>query len=121
MWTIGYGITHYEDGRKVKKGDTITEKRANDLLKFHVNKVVCAVDGACSKVHLKQQQFDALVSFTYNVGENNFKSSTLLKKVNANPNDPAIRVEFMKWVYSGHKFSEGLKNRRKKEVNLYFS
>ena len=47
---------------------------------------------------VNQVQFEALVSFTYNVGTAAFHSSTLLKKVQANPNDPTIRDEFMKWV-----------------------
>jgi hypothetical protein len=47
---------------------------------------------------VNQVQFEALVSFTYNVGTSAFHTSTLLKKVKANPNDPTIRDEFMKWV-----------------------
>ena len=47
---------------------------------------------------INQEQYEALVSFTYNVGTGAFASSTLLQKVKANPNDPTIRDEFMRWV-----------------------
>lgn len=100
VWTIGYGNTRYEDGTPVKKGDTITQARADDLFEYFVDlDFAPAVDSLVGNgVTLKQQQFDALVSFTYNVGTGNFGSSTLLKKVKVNPNDPTIRDEFMKWV-----------------------
>lgn len=72
-------------------------------------------------VTLRQQQFDALVSFTYNVGVGAFGSSTLLKKVQAWPDDPTIRDEFMRWVYVNGVVSQGLVNRRQKEADFYFS
>ena len=68
-----------------------------------------------------QNQFDALVSFAYNLGNGALKGSTLLKKVNANPNDIAIKKEFLKWVNAGGKRLQGLVNRRTEEANLYFS
>ena len=64
--------------------------------------------------------FSAIVSFAMNVGLVNLKSSTLLKKVNAKPDDPSISDEFMKWVKVGGKVSQGLINRRKEESKLYF-
>ena len=72
-------------------------------------------------VTLKQQQFDALVSFTYNVGTGAFSTSTLLAKVRVNPNDPTIRDEFMRWVYVNGVVSQGLVNRRQAEADYYFS
>ena len=71
-----------------------------------------------SKVN--QCQFDALVSFTYNVGIANLKKSTLLRKVNMNPNDETIRDEFMKWTKAGGKVYNGLVKRRKDEADYYF-
>ena len=56
----------------------------------------------------------------YNIGIGNFDLSTLKKKVIANPNDPAIRDEFMKWVSSKGKQLPGLVKRREAEANLYF-
>jgi lysozyme len=78
------------------------------------------VDSYCVDT-INQNQFDALVSFCYNVGPGNLKSSTLLKKVNANPNDPTIRTEFLKWNKGGGKVLAGLTRRRTAEANLYFS
>ena len=69
---------------------------------------------------LTQNQFDALVSFCYNVGPANLKASTLLKKVNANPNDETIREELKKWNKGGGKVLKGLTRRREAEANLYF-
>jgi len=62
-----------------------------------------------------------LISFAYNLGEGALRSSTLLKKVNANPIDVSIRDEFMKWVHSNGEVVEGLVNRRRDEANLYFT
>lgn len=122
VWTIGYGTTYYENGSKVKKGDTITAARASDLLKYFVNKFATGVDSSIgSGPSLKQQQFDALVSFSYNLGLGNLKSSTLLSKVKANPNDSTIRAEFMKWNKAGGKVLAGLTRRRQAEADLYFS
>ena len=68
-----------------------------------------------------REKLIALVSFAYNLGQNALKNSTLLKKVNANPNDPAIRAEFNKWVNAGGKKLAGLVARRKAEADLYFT
>lgn len=70
---------------------------------------------------LRQCEFDALVSFSYNCGASALAASTLLKKVNANPSDQTIRAEFGKWVNAGGKPLDGLVKRRAAEANLYFS
>ncbi len=119
--TIGYGNTFYPDGRRVTMQDTpITKEEPMELLKIivaqfeaHVNKLVTT--------QLGQNQFDALVSFTYNLGPVNLGNSTLLKKVNAWPCDPSVRDEFMKWNKAGGKVLAGLTRRRKEEADLYFS
>lgn len=120
VWTIGRGITYYEDGTKVKSGDVITKEREEKLfqitLSFYVNNVNKVV-----KKNLNQNQFNALVSFCYNVGKDAFNGSTLLKRVNTNPADTDIRNQFMRWVYDNKKKVDGLVNRRKKEADLYFS
>ena len=91
--TIGYGSTMYSDGRKIKLGDTINEQKANDLLMWElINKSI-----ALYNLDLNQNQFDSCLSFIYNLGIGSFTKSTLRKKVVANPNDPSIRLEFMKW------------------------
>ena len=119
--TIGFGATFYPDGRKVKLSDeSISEVIAEVILKKHLEKFEQYVDSYCTD-KLNQNQFDALVSFCYNLGPANLKSSTLLKKVNANPNDPTIKDEFMKWVKAGGRTLRGLVTRRTEEASLYFS
>jgi len=118
--TIGYGTTRYPNGSKVKIGDEITKDDAFKLLKFDVGKFELAVD-AMTTDKVNQNQFDALVSFAYNLGSDALKKSTLLKVVNANPNDPRIKKEFQKWVYADGKKLGGLIKRRQDEANLYFS
>lgn len=118
--TIGYGSTFYENGQKVKIGDPeINEERATQLLKHMLEKFEQYVDSYC-RDDINQHQFDALVSFCYNVGPQNLKSSTLLKKVNLNPIDESIKVEFGKWTKGGGKTLPGLVKRRKSESDLYF-
>ena len=116
--TIGYGATFYPDGKKVTMTDTpITEEKATELLSSMLISFEKYVDSYCIDT-ITQNQFDALVSFAYNLGPANLKSSTLLKKLN--PNDGTIRDEFMKWVKAGGKTLKGLVRRREAEANLYF-
>lgn len=114
VWTIGYGHTS-----GVKKGDVCTVQQAIDWLRDDVRSTENAVNSHVLK--LNQNQFDALVSFTFNVGSGNLRKSTLLKKIKANPNDKTIVDEFGKWVYSGGVKTPGLISRRKKEADFYFS
>ena len=114
VWTIGYGHT-----AGVSEGDSIDGDTAEDYLREDLTSAEGAVEKYV-KVPLKQWQFDALVSFTFNLGAGNLYSSTLLKKVNRNPDDPAIRQEFEKWVYSGGRVLQGLVDRRKAEADMYF-
>jgi len=118
--TIGYGNTFYEDGSPVKPGDKITMERADKLFTLIVDAFATKVDRAV-KSDVNPNQFAALVSFAYNAGVGNLQSSTLLKKVNANPNDPTIKDEFMKWTRAGGKVLKGLVNRRTAESTLYFT
>ena len=119
--TIGYGATYYADGTKVKLGQTITRDQANQLLKDHLKEFEGSVIGLLNTTKVNQNQFDALVSFAFNLGPYNLKSSTLLKKVNKNPKDPTIRDEFMRWTKAGGKEVAGLVKRRKAEVALFLS
>lgn len=119
IWTIGYGNITYEDGSKVKKGDKITKERADKLFQFFADKFASNVDASITS-SVNQNQFNALVSLSYNIGIGAFRKSTLLKKVNSNPNDPTINNEFLKWKISGGKVIQGLLNRRIKESALYF-
>jgi len=118
--TIGYGNTFYPDGTKVTMQDQPLSKEVADLLlKVVVSKFEkCVNDNVIADV--SQEQFDALVSFSYNLGCGALKKSTLLKKVNANPCDPSILKEFLKWNKAGGKVLRGLTNRRIDEANYYF-
>jgi lysozyme len=119
--TLGFGNTYYPDGKKVKLTDAaITKEKAEELLKHLVVSYEKAVDSFC-RDDISQNQFDALVSFAYNVGVGNLQKSTLIKKVNANPQDPTIRAEFMKWNKAAGRVLTGLTRRRTAEANLYFS
>ena len=119
--TVGFGNTYYPDGTKVKLTDpAITAQKAEELLKFLVQSYEKGVDSFC-RDDISQQNFDALTSFAYNVGLGNLQKSTLIKKVNLNPNDPAIRLEFMKWNKGAGKVLAGLIRRRQAEADLYFS
>lgn len=118
--TIGFGATFYPDGTKVKLTDEpLSEVIAEVILKKQLEKFEQYVDSYCTD-KLNQNQFDALVSFCFNLGPANLKASTLLKKVNVNPNDSSIKDEFMKWVKAGGKTLTGLVRRREAEANLYF-
>lgn len=70
---------------------------------------------------LRQCQWDAIVSFVFNVGIGNFKASTLLAKIRINPDDNSIIDEFLRWVYANGKVMKGLQKRRLAEMKLYFS
>lgn len=111
-WTIGYGHTG-----GVKRGDVITEAYARELLKDDLRRFEKAVSRLV-KVQLNQGQFDALVSFAFNVGEGNLERSTLLRKVNAGDFEGAA-LEFRKWNRAAGKVMRGLVRRRAAEECLF--
>lgn len=114
VWTIGYGHTH-----AVKAGDIITGEQADSFLREDAQVAEITVDGAV-KVPLNQNQFDALVSFTFNLGVKNFVGSTLLEKLNEGDNQGAAD-EFLKWHNAGGKMLPGLLRRRAAERELFLS
>jgi len=119
--TIGYGNTYYPDGKRVTLLDKeITKEYAFEIFKEIADRFAKRVNSLVTK-EINQNKFNALVSFAYNVGTGNFASSTLLKKVNINPNDLSIRNEFMKWNKVNKIVINGLTNRRNEEANIYFS
>jgi lysozyme len=119
--TIGYGNTYYPDGKRVTLLDKdITKQQAFDMFKEIANRFAKRVDELVTS-NINQNQFNALVSFAYNVGTGNFSSSTLLKKINKNPNDLTLKAEFLRWNKAGGKVLNGLTNRRNEEADLYFS
>jgi lysozyme len=112
--TIGYGHTY-----NVKIGERITAEQAERFLIDDLAVVEREINRY--GFDLTQNQFDALVSFVYNIGAGNFRSSTLLKRLKANPNDPDIANQFKRWVYGGGKVLPGLVRRRNEEAKLYFT
>ena len=116
VWTIGYGTT-IVNGIKVKKGDTCTIEQAKSYMVQDLKKFESAVDTSV-KVTITQNQFDALVSLAYNIGTGAFKSSTLLKKLNAKDFKGAA-AQFDRWNRAGGKVMQGLVNRRAKERKLF--
>ena len=117
VWTIGYGTIKYPDGTKVKKGDTCTQGQAELWLKNDCQWVDACLDKYV-KVSINQNQFDALASFIYNVGETAFVKSTMLKALNA-ANFAGTASQFDRWVYDNGKAIKGLINRRAKEKSLF--
>ncbi|MDE6314031.1 MAG: lysozyme [Lachnospiraceae bacterium] len=115
--TIGYGHT----GKDITEGMVITEEQAENLLKDDLRSAEQAVSN-CVTVSINQNQFDALVSFTYNVGSGALRKSTLLKKLNAGDYKGAA-AEFLKWnkaTVNGKKQElKGLTKRREQEKALF--
>lgn len=112
--TIGYGHT-----RGVKLGQTITQEQADALLEEDIHEFELAIQRLVH-VNLTQNQFDALVSFTFNLGIGSLKQSTLLKKLNAGDIVGAAN-EFNRWVYAGGKKLTGLVKRRSAERLLFIT
>ena len=117
-WTVGWGLTFYPDGTKVKEGDVITQQQAEEYFNAVVDDFAKQVD-VLVKSNVTANNFSAIVSFAYNVGIGNLKNSTLLKKVNANPKDATIPAEFRKWVRANGEVLKGLVRRRDAEAKLY--
>ncbi len=123
IFTIGYGTIKYPSdymgGKMVALSDpAITAERAIAFLMTEVNRVATAID-LLLRDDLTANQFGALISFSYNLGDAALKGSTLRKKVNVNPHDPSIKDEFLKWVHSDGKVWPGLIRRRLAESELY--
>lgn len=114
VWTIGYGHTS-----GIVSGMSITKEQAEKFLRQDIAAAENIVNAEC--LNLRQCQFDALVSFVFNVGGGNFRKSTLLKKIKANPDDNSIMDEFLRWVYARGVVLPGLQKRRLAEMRLYFS
>ena len=112
--TIGFGHT-----LNVKSTDVITLDEAESFLRQDGEFAEKEVNK--HNLNINQKQFDAIVSFVFNLGVGNFARSTLLRKIKSNPNDPTIRKEFERWIYAGGKILNGLVRRRKEEADLYFT
>jgi lysozyme len=118
LLTTGYGTVIDTAEEQYLKTKVLTEPEASELLGkelTHYESQVYKMTG-----NIDQCKFDALVSFAFNCGNQALRTSTLLKKVKINPNDPTIANEFNKWVNGGGKKLPGLVRRRASESHLYF-
>jgi lysozyme len=113
VWTIGYGHT-----RTTQRGQTINENQAIELLMSDLQFTEISVKKQA--LFINQNQFDALVSFSFNVGSGAFTRSTLLKKIKSGADEVEIRHQFNRWNKSGGVILNGLVSRRKAEGDLYF-
>jgi lysozyme len=112
VWTIGYGHT-----KGVKPNVVIDQMRAEDLL----IEDIAPIERMLNKlgINFRQECFDALVSWNFNLGEGAFRNSTLLKKIVADAPDEEITDQIVKWVNAGGKPLVGLKRRRVAEANMF--
>ena len=112
VWTNGWGNTHH-----VIPGVAITQQKADDDLLANLQDAIDCVNDSVT-IDLTQHQFDALVDFTFNAGVTAFKTSTLLKKLNAGDIDGA-HDEMMRWTKVKGVTCAGLIHRREGEQNLF--
>lgn len=119
VWTIGYGWTQPVDGKPIRAGMTINQETAERLLKTGLVSYEADVSKML-KVGVSQCQFDALVSFCYNLGAKSLSSSTLMRKLNAGDVNGAAD-EFLRWNKAGGNVLAGLTRRREAERSLFLS
>ena len=112
VWTIGYGHT-----KVVKDGDSITKEDAESMLVHELQEYCNAVDESV-EVPIKQYMFDALVSWTYNLGPNNLKSSTMLGVLNQGKYDE-VPAQMKRWNKASGKVKKGLIRRRNAEALMF--
>ena len=116
-WTIGYGHVIVDSERLTLWNAELTDEQATKLLIKDLDRFESAVRDMVA-VPLTQGQFDALVSFAFNLGEAKLRSSTLLKLLNAGDYDGA-RKQINRWVYSNGKKLDGLIRRRARETEMF--
>lgn len=113
-WTIGWGAT----GCDIKRGVTWTQEQCDARLEFDIAKFADGVSKLIGDAPTKQREFDALVSFAFNVGLANLKSSTLLRLHKAGDKAGAAG-QFVRWNKAAGKVMRGLTRRREAEAKLY--
>ena len=110
--TIGYGHT-----KGVKAGQAITQAQAEQFLKDDIRPLETLLNDM--RLNFKQNQFDALISWIFNLGAANFKSSTMYKKIIAHADDLDITDQMVKWYNAAGRPLLGLKKRRVEEANMF--
>lgn len=112
VWTIGYGHTN-----GVRSGMSITQQQAEQYLVDDIRPIERLLNGM--SINFRQRQFDALVSWIFNLGEGNFNKSTMKKWITGNFTDEDITDQMVKWVNAGGIPLLGLKRRRVDEANMF--
>jgi lysozyme len=112
VWTIGYGHT-----KGVNQGQVIDQMRADDMLIEDIAPIERLLNSI--GINFRQEQFDALVSWIFNLGQDSFKNSTILKRIMDNADDTEIADQIIRWVYASGKILTGLKKRRIAEANMF--
>jgi lysozyme len=121
QWSVGYGSGfNYDTMTKVTKDTVVDQETAKRWLLAEASRNMDTIN-TYVKVPLNNNQRVALLGFVYNVGDGAFKSSTLLKKINSKAPKQEIINAWSAWKYAGGQVSQGLINRRAKEINLFFS
>ncbi len=114
VWTIGYGMTFFPNGARVKQGDKITQKQADDMFAAVLeNDFEKPLEKLLAGINLNQDQYDALVSFVFNVGVAAFSNSTMLRLLKAGKFRDANK-QFSRWV-----FPKEITSRRKAESRQF--
>lgn len=115
VWTIGYGHT-----KDVRQGDKISQHQADIMLGYDVEIFENYVNDLIKGCKCTQGQFNALVSFAFNLGNGNLKTSTLLRKFKAGDYEGAAK-QFLRWNIAGGKVLDGLTRRREAEEAMFFN
>jgi len=117
--TVGFGSTRHPDGAPVKPGDTVTPQRAVVMLATDADRIARELAACIGAVPLYKHEWDAFVSWAYNVGAANACRSTLVKKLKQQPPDYAGAChELLKWTRAGGRELPGLIKRREAEFRL---
>ena len=112
VWTIGYGHT-----KGVKQGQVIDQSKADDYLVEDIAPIERLLNDL--RINFRQEQFDALVSWIFNLGASAFQRSTLYIRIGTNASDEEITDQIIKWVNAAGKPLVGLKKRRIAEANMF--
>lgn len=119
VWTIGYGSTRYEDGRKVAKDDPeVSRDYAEYLAKIEVERCAKKVLKYAPVLAYHEEKWAAISDFSYNLGIGRFQASTLIRRINEEAWEEAA-YELGKWVYGGGRIQKGLIRRRISEKILF--
>jgi lysozyme len=117
--TVGFGSTRHPDGRPVQRGDTVTPQRAVVMLAYDADQIARELSACIGDVPLYLHEWDAYVSWAYNVGSSAACRSTLVRKLKQQPPDyeGACR-ELLRWTKAGGRELPGLVKRRQAEYRL---